>query len=256
MTAPFRVLSKKASRKESNSASLRFQLVDEAINDARHAVQDTNDTLASKERNIIKGDAVGVPDIDANALTRFRRTQHKLVLISIPLRRKHEVSQSLYLVRIRADYPKSYGRERLMFACIRQFVNSPERIIPSLVRLGRLKDCQDFLGEVWTHTVQSTLEIRGARGKRKGNIPEDLLFGDPMSNGNGVDGLIKRGSHIFDAISRYISKRARERTSFRLQFMDFVNAILVWFDDMLIWLAANKAINDSVEVPDMGLCAG
>jgi hypothetical protein len=254
MIVPFWLLSEKDSFKESDSASLRFEFVDESIDDASHTLQDINDTLASKERNIIEGDAVGEPDLEANALTGFRRTQHKLVLLSISLRRKLEVSQSPYFIRIRAGYPKSYSRQRLMFACIRQFVNSPEPIIPSLVRLSRLKDCQDCLGEVWTCTFQSTLEIGGARRKRKGNIPEDLLIGDSM--GNGVDGLIKRGSHIFDGISRYISKRARKCTSFSLQLMNFINAIPVWFDDMLIWLAAKKALNDSVEVSDMGLCTG
>jgi len=147
------LLGAKDSIKESNSASLRFQLVEERINYARHVVEDPNNRFASNEGDVIKpyieckADPVHYPRVGHG------RTQNKLISCSIPLGWEHYISHPADLIRVGSNNPERDSCKSFMFACICQFVDGPECINPSLVRLERPKKFQDFLREARTRTL-------------------------------------------------------------------------------------------------------
>jgi hypothetical protein len=69
--------------------------------------------------------------------------------------------------------------EELVFVCNRHFVECPEKIIPSFIRLVRVKKRVNSLGNVPASSLNAVLEVDGTACEREGGVPRvDLSSGD------------------------------------------------------------------------------
>lgn len=178
------------SRKESNTTPFRFDSSDDAVNYARHVVEQSNEWLSSDNWRTFKAYPELKADVVCGVSVASRRAQYQLVLSAIPGWRQRKIPEPSYFKRISSHDVKRHRGQSFVFACVGHFIQGPQGIIPSLVRLERAKKREDFSGESRTCFTYSLGKRNLGPPKREVDLVKKLRV-SLGSNGNCIGCVVK-----------------------------------------------------------------
>jgi len=238
-------------------AAERLRIVQDAIDRAHHFVDDTNDWLARNNLNALdryrNGEVCLM--IKLNGLSGRCPIECDLVFFAVPsksvTRGRLRISASDSSASPRHELARESDRNKSnMFAGITKLVQSPQGIIPSLVRLERSKKRADFRGQILAAAGQ--VVPPSFFGRAEGEFSA-LKPGISASSGGGVSSLIEHGTQIVGGVEKDIGEVVWQPSS-KLDFVKVVDAIDIFLDNMGPRLWVDKLIDFGVKIVDVMLC--
>jgi hypothetical protein len=238
-------------REKSNSTRLCFKSSNDALDHARHTVQESRDWLIRNDLNVIKAYIESSAELVLDVSTLFSRAKYHLVFRPIPFKwdgwRKSWIPMGSNDPKL-----KSCRGNPLVLANSSELVKCPQKVIPSLIRLEPFKKRYDFFTETPTSASCPSSPIALIPTKRKAHF---IQVGGITLNPNWVNGKVKSGTHVFYCVSGNIAKGNRKRSPFRAEFVNFVNSIRIFMDDMTIGISIDESIKTSFKIFDVRFCA-
>jgi hypothetical protein len=239
---------------ESDSAALRFDSQDDALNFAKHCVENGRrrfraGVLAVLKRYVdsdlylvIKAKA----PLDAGVWDFVFRAIPDGGLVEFDGASPSRTSDFGCCCRASNE-----GDQR-MFAQVAHVVESPEKIIPSLVWLERSKERSDFRWDILRDTPHAILEICGGIGEGEHAKLQVGVAGREV--GGRPRGVIETGPQVFNDFGRENAPTERESLGYE-SFVDFVSSVRISLNNSGVWLFSEKAVNLGFEIIEMFLCA-
>ncbi len=248
-----------SSRNELEPPTLRFGSHQDALDYARHAVEDANSRLAAQSLNAV--DRYRKGDIGIYIGLRSRKNGHQcdLVFSRVPADTKlagtsnvsgqFSGSDSTAKERRRICDDKRLQGE--VFVGVSDLVNGPEGVIPSFVSLEALKERTDFRGQILAATGQVVppFLFRGTEGKF-GGLRGGAFAGDSGS----VSGLIEDSSQIVSSIEQDAGQHLRHLLC-EFDFMKVLAGIGILINEAGPWLVCDEFVNGCFEIANVMLCA-
>jgi hypothetical protein len=241
------------------SAALRFSSHQDALDYARHAVEDANHRLASQSLNAVDRYRKGDVGIYINMRSRSSGHQCDLVFFRVPADARAARADYVGDPLVISDSSAEEGRwisndERLegtVFLGVSNLVEGPKGVIPSSVSIETSKNVPDFRGQVLASTGEVVPEFLfgGAKGKF-GCFQGGALSGDSR----GVAGLIEGGSQVVGGIEQNAWQHLRQLLS-EFDFMKVVSWVRIFVNEAGPWLFCNETVNSFVEIANVMMCA-
>ncbi len=181
---------------ESDSSGLSFDSHDDAVNFINKSVQDSLDWLAVHNQNIADDYMSGKVDVRLHCRTLNTAEEYHFVFRPIPTgREKLEASSFLNF-----DVPEVNERradcdrcEDAVFVGVAEFVECPEKIVPSFVWLESANEIDNLLWKRFATSFQGRLKIGSTVREREVGV---TTFGSPKS----VTSLVESRPQVVNSI--------------------------------------------------------
>jgi hypothetical protein len=245
---------------KAKAAALCFRSQQDALNYARHTVEDSNRRLAAQSINAVARYLKGEIGIYIGLRTLRDGHECDLVFLRVPANTKSAWADS-FTDPIFGFNPgaeengrgcSDKGPESEVFIGVSNLVYGPKGLIPSFVTIEILKERLDFRGKILAssgHMVPEFLFRGPADGKF--DCPQARSFG---SDGGCVSALIENGTKIVSGIEKNAGQYLRKLLN-DFDFMKIINGIRIRINEAGPWLFCDKSVSDNVEIVDVMLCA-
>ena len=238
--------------KKANPFGLRSNCSNDALDYARHTVNESTKVLMGDNWNVAKSYSEGAVELELNLSVKTRSTKYNLIVRSIPLqgeRRLNSPTDHMATSKIHCNRCES-----MMLCLFGKLTNGPQDVIPSLVWLESPKKITNGRREVWTTARYSTAKVLLNITEWKVNFGElDAAVGNGNFLCDCIDGKIKRRSEILDSICCDINKGQRKYFPSCLEFMNFVNSIRIRLDNMSVWITQNESVKSPFKLTTVKL---
>jgi hypothetical protein len=154
--------------------------------------------------------------------------------------------------RKRASNTEDAGSKRIdnaVLAGITKFVECPQQIVPSLVRLERAKERKKVLGQMPTGTTEQTFDF--CLGFSKGELGMSLPCSGKL--GRSKRGLVKSRPQTFETCDRMMGEGFRQ-FPLHSDFVNLARTIRISLFDLFIGVFIEKPNRSGLEVSDAFLC--
>jgi hypothetical protein len=242
-----------ASRNESDAATLRFGSHQDALDYARHSAEHGNRMLASYNvTDVVERYRKGDINIVLNLIGGSGAEEFNLVFFAIPsgdrsLYRPPVKYQSAHKACLPAD---GDGEKQLMLWPVRKFIQSPEGIIPSFVRIEPFKECPDFRRQIIAAAFGIVPHLALSWPNR-----ELTGFGISLSSADGDNKakLVKDCPKIVRGFEHNMGQVFRQPSS-EFDFVNICESINIFLNDVGPWLLLSEDIDFSVQFGNLTLC--
>jgi len=224
------------SLKQTESIGLRFNKPQDALDYANHLVEDAGRWLISSDVNIANRYEKG--DLEIAMEFGVAPRQFHLIFRAIPLNGMDRGNAIHGDGNYRSERGNAKSEDGLMFVGVTQFVNTPEKIIPSSVWFARDHHVEDFFGDVLGTSICSTLHLGEIKSEG------ELCILSSLNPGGSIDGLVRSAPQI----TNNIEGATREDVRHILDEFDLVN----WLSCIRIFLndiSAKVLLTESVHFP-------
>lgn len=242
-----------ASLDEPDLSRLNFSSHDDALNFARHRVENVRRWIAANNLNFPERNAVGSLDVVLNLLDiSGNNGEYDLVFSAIPCGRRNIATTTTGAMDAEIHLSEGYAGwdKQSVFVDVVSFVECPNKIIPSLVRLERAKKRNDLIGDLLASSLDNSFEIRCVVSNG-----EVSTSGVVRASGNcdGISRLIESGAEVFEGVCGDLSETIRDGgTEFDL--VKVVNAIRIGLHNMEAWVVLQEGIGPPFKIVNMYLC--
>jgi hypothetical protein len=201
------------------TAALRFDAFQDAVDFAAKRVESPEDFLSLYDLDFAKRYGDGELELVIELSSRTKGNNHHLIFNAIPNGRVgHLKEPSPMNGRTLANPCSSYGDSRLVLSGIRYFVECPQKLVASQVRLEPAKERLDL----WRHILGPSKRISHlshTSGEREGAV-----FGVGFSGGDGnsVRSVVESPSKVLSDVMRDVSNRFWEG----YEELDLVNLMI------------------------------
>lgn len=138
-----------------------------------------------------------------------------------------------------------------MLIDVSKFVQTPQGLIPTLVRLEPAKHRHDITWHVLTKTISPIFPM--FRSVAEGEVRE--IWGSVSSRDSGaVSSLLENGSQIVESVRGDIGNVLRKRLS-QLDLVQFCDTINIQIDGANIRFAIDKTCARDFQISSVFLCA-
>src|SRR5437660_3791339 len=182
-------------RNNSNTLGLRFDLRNDAFNFSREEFKHYLRRLPADDLNLIESYEQAKLEIVLKICVLPDLSEYDLIFSSIPNRSRfrygHESTRSCFDPVASSSDP-NWGNQ-FMLIPITYFIECPQKIIPSFVRLELPKKRLNFWGNNFRGSaLEGVLKSSSITGKGEvGDLGSSLLRSNSEGMGNGVDGLVQ-----------------------------------------------------------------
>lgn len=231
---------------------LRFDTQEDALNFARQIVEDGNRWLSNKQLDFAELYIQEKVELVVK-LGAFGLNRRKCDLIFASVRDGLRVRDTRVKsgVPIRSTDADSDRNELNVLISDTYLVESPEKVIPSLVRLECAKEREDVLWNVLGPPWRASFPFGQASTNREGGVFEPSIT---RSERNAVGSVIQRGPKIVDGIGGNVGEEFRQRHELEPMKL-FVGNIRIWLDKYVVWFCVREGFNLPFEILDVMLCA-
>lgn len=245
-----------ASTDNPNAPRLCFDSHQDAINYVRLSVENANRWLATNNLDLVKR----YTELDLHIVLnlRFRTTDpdYDLVFSAVPnWRYAYFPDDSLapHVFEVHSANGKPDGNKYLVFVGVREFIDGPEEVIPSFVRLESSKHRNDLLREVLAFPLDAILQPTGAVAEGKVGMSGNRSASAGVCNS--VPRQIQSLSEIDDNVGGGSFNLAGNWVSeFNLGYL--VSTIRVGLSNTGVCCGFEEGCNLPIKINNMFLCAG
>jgi hypothetical protein len=140
-----------------------------------------------------------------------------------------------------------------MLRAVCHFVDCPDEIVPSLVRLETPKEREDVRRQIVASTPTNNAHFQAGGVVSNGKVSV-LGIGLAGSEGRCESGLVERGSQFLSHGDRVVNEVVGDGMS-QFDFMRLVDSIRMWLNNMGIWFRPEEEVNSIFEVSEVFLCS-
>ena len=233
---------------EAESARLRFNSHDDALNHANKLVEDWNRRCAVYALDIAECYKSGHADICINFATRHDAKKFHFVFRPIPDGRWDAKSaRDNNLLEVDATRSSGYRANDAVFVGASEFIECPQRVIPSFVWLERGEEVNDFLRHVFADSVYGVLKFRlGVTDREIGVHP--LLAGLES-----VNSLVECGAEVVNGVNGDAIQSDWQGLS-ELDLIDFLRRVRINLNDSAVWVSFDELGDLPFKISDVMLC--
>jgi hypothetical protein len=233
------------------AAAFHLGLAQNAVNFAGDGLQNANGWSAFDPIEFVKSYNEGKLHIVLKMSTGVGFGDYDLVLFTVK-DGSHDSNASSENHSI-GDVPPTCHADRHqepMFVGITEFVECPEGIIPSFMRVERPKERLDFLREVFAPPLSVRIKFGGGISKWKISV---LGLDGTTTNSDSVSALVQSGSQRLDGLDRSIGPTVGDLVR-ELVRVDR-NAFCVCLRDKGAWFLFEESCDALFKPTDLILCA-
>ena len=240
-----------SSLNETYPSALSFSGPQDAINFARNGIEHANRRAAGNAVKVVERYVEGKISIVLKVAVRPHLCDYDVVLVAI------KSAQSQFDVSACDPSPNCHtgacdadGHQESVLVGIAELVESPEGIIPSLMRVERAKKRTDFRREVFAPAFRTRIKVNDS-------IPEGEVcvsrFRNPGADSDGISTLVQGGTKSLDGFNPGFSPTIRD-LAIKLQDMK-PGTIRVCLDGMSSWFVFEESCDTFFKPTSMLLCA-
>jgi hypothetical protein len=238
---------------DSETARLRFDSDQDALDFAAHSVRDAQDWLAFNRLDFVDRYKSGELEIVLHIIwgTGAKRHEYHLIFGTIPcvIQRHLEKSSSPDSHMLSNKHGESRDDSAVLIR-ITGCVNCAQEVIPSEVRLEPKKQRLDFARQVCT-SPHGFNHIGQRSGKRE---PAVLGIRFPSGGSDGVSSIVERSPKVDNKFSKVVTDVVQFPSEFTSWF-DFVNLMVslisVRFDNAVVGVTLDKRRDFPLEIKEM-----
>ncbi len=232
--------------------SLCFNSQQDALDFARNLVKNSANRLAVYRPDLVERYVKNEIEIVVVCRVGTELEEYHLLFCAIPDRINVELKPSRAMkIEAGADSgTRSHRDQHFVFISNGYFIQSPQNLIPTLVRLERPKQRPNVLRDILAPAFEVSLKISKSSRER-----EVCFFGvgSSSSESNSVNSLVQGGSEVVDDIADDIGEIIRHRPN-HLHFVNSVTRLLwIWLDDSVVRTGFNECPDFPFEVGDVFL---
>jgi hypothetical protein len=229
-----------------------FERRDNTLGFVGPVVQDLGYRFALKNINLVESYRQSDLYFVLKAATFDKGTEFDLVFNAVPRGIDEQLPNttgSSYIPKLRSEV----DAEKSVLICDSYPVESPEDIIPSLVRLERSKDRKQFLWSIFAPSAHVVLEFDRSASEGKVSMQRALV---PTCGGRDSETrIVQRGSDLMDRLPSFIDQVLRNSV-LESDPVDFVlRLIRVGIEKHLAWATLQERAHLSYEILDVQFCA-
>jgi hypothetical protein len=233
-----------------DSESLQFDSPDDAIHYAKQCVENSKHWLAVHNVNLCECYENLYLEVDLIVRSMSEMGDYHLIFRAVPLGWEAEGNNftKISLVKGAVSGSDSDWNDDFMFVGITKLVQSPKKIIPSLVWLKRNHQVKDFFRNVLGWPFYSTLHFGEV-------VPEgelSLAGAMPSGQSNGISGLIETGAQAIYGVKGDPSQCVWHRLS-ELDLVKILRCIRISFSDCGVGFTIDKDSNLPFKITNMSL---
>lgn len=234
---------------QTDAARLTFDSHEAALDFAKHGVEDANRWLAAHSLNLADHYERLKLEIVVRCVPTSDAPEYHLVFRGVP----NECSagaadRRLHKMDFRESGGNDHGDKDFVFVGITQLVQSPEKIIPSLVWLKRHHHVKDFFRNVLGASFYSTQHFGEIIPEREMGVMAALSGG----NGGSVSGTVKRGAQVGKDFEGDAADGGWQGFS-QLDLMKILSSVRIWFNQNGVWITTDEGSNLPFQLVDASL---
>ena len=237
-----------------DSSRLSFCSHDDALDFARHSVENVRRWIAAKNLNFAERYAVGSLQVVLKLLNvSGNNGEYDLIFSAIPCggRNIATATTGAVDVEIHLSEGDACGDEQSVLVDVVGFVECPNKIVPSLIRLERAKKRNDLIRNLFASSLDNAFEIRCVVAN--GEVRTSGVV-RASGNSDGIPSLIERGPEVFEGVGGDLYKTIGD-DGMEFNLVKVVNAIRIGLNNMGAWVVLQEGIDLPLKVVDMYLCA-
>lgn len=245
------------SGKQLEPSSLSFDSHADALNFARHCVQNGNNWLAAHSVNIAERYERLECDVNLRLCSSRNGVDYQLQFHRIPSGWPDEVATTVdsHVSNVGAARGDGNGNNDLVFVGVSNLVYSPKQVIPSLVWLKRDHQVEDFFGNVLGRAFYQSVLVNAPSQDFALGVPERKLSVFPVCSGEKADsmsGLVEGGAQIDDGVERYSGQRNWHRLN-ELDLMYVLSSVFIRLDDTGVWVSGEERADLGLHLANVSL---
>jgi hypothetical protein len=243
------------------ASALRFSSHQDALDYARHCVENANRRLAAQNLNALDRYIKGEVAAYVSFRSRGSERENHLAFRSIPskgiVRKEIAISNSAnpgednICIEGRFDVFDNDGDESKVFVGVSNLVNCPKGIIPSTITLEPFKERADCRWQILAssgHVVPEMIVV-ASEGKLNG-----FQRGASRSNSGCISGLVENSAEVVGCIEQNAGEHLRQ-LSRESDFVNFLSRLRIFINDMGPWVTVDKVADHGIEIIDVILCS-
>jgi len=235
---------------EPKTAGLRFDSQQDTLDFQAKIIEDSKDWLAYNDRDFVERYKRNEVEIVIPCCIRnddgAEPDHYHLIVSTVPFMGIGHRERSTESLNRSASPPQDslHGRDEFMFIPITQFVQCPQEVIASSVRLEPTKQRLNLFREV-SGTPDRTPHVAYIVSKRKCTIPG---IGFTSSDSDGVPGIIQSTSQINNDVTGDVAERFWEGLNkFYLVNLP-IRCLRIGFDNFCVWVETMEFPDSPVEI--------
>jgi len=239
-----------AKSQQADPMGLSFDSDDDFLNHANKMIEDGNRLLTAHKLDVAERYQRGEFDIHVCCTTRRLAKEFHLVFRSIPERGVDRDAADKYpAAQVEAaDVAHGDWANDPMFVGVTEFVECPQGVIPSFVRLVPAYEVDDFFGQFFAPPAYRRFKMSFVTGE--GEIAEFSAL-DRLEC---IDGLVKRGAQIVDSVGGDTFQGDWHGLS-EPELMHLLRCVRINLDESGYWVSVYECNDLPVKVTDMVLCS-
>lgn len=232
---------------------LRFRTQDDALNYARDVLQYGADFFTAYGLNIPKRYAMGEIEVVLKVSAGRDYSEYEFVFFNVPGKiREVALASHDGLAQSDLSREKSDRGDELVFVGITELVESPDGVIPSLVRVERAKERYDIGGQILASPFDDVFESSNiVRNREVGGLGCGLT----AQRGSSKSGLIKGGAQRLKALDGEVRDIVGQRPG-HLELVKLVPGLRLYLNRSSVWLRLEKGFTLPGDFVDVLICAG
>jgi hypothetical protein len=247
---------------EIDSLGLRFESANDAQNYVEKVTQDSLRRLAVYNFDVAKNYMAGKLDIRLHCRSLSTHKEWHFLFRSIPDRGERTSTAGDTGTNASGDVggeveigfetnpgcaDGNRGKDAV-FIGVADFIQCPEKIVPSFVWLEPANQIRDFARERFASSFQGAVEVGGVRGKRKEGVPVVLSRGKHCEAG-----LVESATQVDDRIGGNIFERNWHGLT-QLDLMHFITSIRIDINRVDVRVSFEEFRNLPFEILDVMQC--
>ncbi|WP_239797429.1 hypothetical protein [Candidatus Nitrotoga arctica] len=237
---------------ESDSSHLSFGSHNDALHFARHRAENVCRWISANNLDFVKRYTVGTINVVLNFRIIRSDSKYDLIFSAIPdWWRDAAVTARPTNFQVHVTEKLAGRNKKPMFVNVISFVECPDQVIPSLIRLEPAKDRNNLTRDIFAIHRNNAFEIHCIVADGKVCLSR---ITHASRDSDCVSGLIKRGSEIFERVCGDFPEAVGDCGA-EFDLMKLVNAISVGLNSMGAWVIHKEFIDPSIEVVDVYLSA-
>lgn len=239
------------SRNKSDESRLGFEADKYLLNDFHKVTEDFKNRLSAYHCDFVKGYEEGKFHVVLNCVISSTGEQFDFLFSAIPNGidlHTDQRSSSIYI----AEFGSDRDVEEFVFVRDRHFVECPENVISSFVRLVRAKNRTNFFRNVLGPTLDCVIEFDSTASERKGG-----MFGADLSRSDGqcVTDIVKRRPEVLNGLLGEVGEGIRHGPS-KSELMELMlRFVRIRLYKRAAWAVCEEVIPLPFEIRNVFLCS-
>ena len=237
---------------KSYGAGAALDCGDSDLNGPRSIVKESADWFAANDLDFIKRYERGDLEIVVKLRLGLGAKEYDLIFAAMPC----SVGGEPQIGRIADHLPfvdnrsVTCGRQEDVLVSQTYFVECPQKVIPSFVRLERSKDREDLLRDILAPALHVAFEGGSTTTDREVRLTG---LSTPASDSKGVNGVIESSAQIVGGITNDLRQLFRDRLGDFDLPIDVARQFRIRLDSTLAWIFLKEGVDIALEDFDVVL---